>query len=328
MIFMERCELASEAESVMQACGQLADTKTIELNFRMEELTKSLDMIQDRIDGYQKQFNDCISRSGQDASAPAKGRQPSQRGDADYNMLLDRRGAYDRAMSIVRSVNADEGKLLAETLLKEILVLKCRESSRDMGTLRMDYTIQNLRKVLQSMKRSSEASHELEVNHHRNRESFGGNSMFESTKEIASLDDQESSLGMDLQDQSTLLDMINLDLKNRPSGINTYACTQAPLHPLDQSLETKNLESAKSKPWSRSVMAKRSSLRSSAKGSVIPDRWTKPSTSSSTSRTMDYNAVHRRWTLQTSYCASQNLSRNGETSTIFDRLASRHTVDC
>ncbi|KAI8580934.1 hypothetical protein K450DRAFT_235319 [Umbelopsis ramanniana AG] len=328
MIFMERSELASEAESVMHACGQLADTKTIELNFRMEELTKSLEMIQDRIDGYQKQFKDCTSKSGQDAVASSKGRQSSQRGDADYDMLLDRRGAYDRAMNIVRSVNAEEGKVLGETLLKEILILKCRESSRDMGTLQMDYTIQNLRKVLQSMKQSSEASRELEDNRHRNRESLGGNSMFESTKEIASLNDQASSFGMDLQDQSTLLDMINLDLKNKPSGINTYACTQAPLHPLDQSLETKNQESAKPRPWSRSVIAKRSSLRSSVKNSVIPDRWTRPFTSSSTSRTMDHNAGHRRWTLQTSYCASQNFTRNGETSTIFDRLASRHTVDC
>ncbi|KAG2184337.1 hypothetical protein INT44_009352 [Umbelopsis vinacea] len=318
MIFMERSELASEAESVMQACGQLADTKTIELNFRIEELTKSLEIIQDRIDGYQKQFKDC---HGQAAVGPSKGRQSSQRGDADYDMLLDRRGAYDRAITIVRSVNAEEGKVLAETLLKEILILKCRESSRDMGTLQMDYTIQNLRKVLQSMKQSSEASRELEDNRHRNRESFGGNSMFESTKEIASLHDQEASLGMDVQDQSTLLDMINLDLKDRPLGINTYACTQAPLHPLDQSLETK--ESAKAR--SRSVMAKRSSLRSSVKSSVIPDRWTRPSSSSST---MDYTAGHRRWTLQASYCASQNFTRNGETSTIFDRLASRHTVDC
>lgn len=328
MMFMERSELASEAESVMQACGQLADTKTIELNFRMDELTKSLEVIQDRIDGYQKQFGDCATKSGQDATTVPKGRQSSQRGDADYDMLLDRKGAYDRAMSIVRSVNAEEGKLLAETLLKEILVLKCRESSRDMGTLQMDYTIQNLRKVLQSMKRSSEASRELEDSHHRIRESFGENSMFQSTREIASLDDQKASLGMDLQDQSTLLDMINLDLKNRSSGINTYACTQVPLHPLDQSLGHKNQGFEQPGPWSRSVKAKRTSLRSSVKGSIIPERWTRPSTSSTTSRPADYNAGYRRWTLQTAYCASQTLTGNGDTSTIFDRLASRHTVDC
>jgi hypothetical protein len=328
MVFMEWSELASEAESIMQACGQVTEAKAAELNFRIEELTKSLDMIHDRIDGYQKQFGDSTSKSNQDDSASSKGRPISQRVGADHDMLLDRRGAYDRAITIVRSANAEEGKLLAEALLKEILVLKCRESSRDMGTLQMDYTIQNLRKVLQSMKRSSEASRELEDSTYRNRDVLGGARMFESTKQIASINEQERLFGTDLQDQSTVLDTINLDLKNRPSGVSTYTCTQPPGHPSDENLPAKNPEPETQTPRSRSVLAKRSSRRSSARATITPDPRTRPSSCSSMSRPLDYNVGQRRWTLHSPFCASQSFSRKSDTSTIFDRLANRHTVDC
>lgn len=339
MVFMERSQLISEVESLSNACGQLAEAKFVELNIQIEELTKALKQIHDSIEDHQKQFNDHITGQEFSVSRESKGRTSAQQ-VSDFDMLLDRKGAYDRAMSIVQSVNAEEGKLLSETMLKEVLVLKCRELSRDMGTLQMDYTIRNLRKVLHSMKSTSADDEDATESFHKSDDSertqYGVRhtldilpEMFGITTQINGASGAKEAAattlpGITNEQSNASLDLADLDLKmrersKRESGNSTLACTNG-LSASD------NLESDNTPP---PVIGKRSSLRSflsdnSDKGT----RTMTPIPSSSTLRHSNYNSIQgrRRWTLQTTYCTSESISSKSQSSTIFNRLASRHTL--
>jgi hypothetical protein len=340
MVFMERSLLISEVESSLSnACGQIAEAKFVELNIQIEQLTKALKQIHDSIEDHQKQLNDRITGQEYSVSGESEGRTSAQQ-VSDFDMLLDRKGAYDSAMNIVRSVNAEEGKLLSETLLKEVLVLKCRELSRDMGTLQMDYTIRNLRKVLHSMKSTSADDEDATESFHKSDDSermqYGVTDtldilpeMFGITIEIngASGERKVASTtlpGIANKQSNASLDLVDLDLKmrersKRESGNSSFACTNG-------SSASDNLESDNTPP---PVIRKRSSLRSLLSGNS--DKGTRTMTripSSSSLRHLTYSTIQgrRRWTLQTTYCTSESISSKSQSSAIFNRLASKHTL--
>lgn len=344
----------SEAGSLSHASGQLAEAKSAEIKFQIEDLTKALKLVHEGIEAYQKQFSNTNSRPDPQASVSRefKGMNSIEQ-TSDFDLYLDRKGAYDRALSIVRSVNAEEGKLLSETLLKEVIVLKCRESSRDLGALQMDYTYQNLRKVVHNTKTTSgddpNICESLQIVapkrlNHTLQDSFASSpEVFEPTKQSAKVGPEQQLppkwQGINLQEHSTTsLETLELELKTpdswkQESAISITACSDRPDTNIEASSPAIKLESDITPPpqatSSQSVIGKRISLRSFLKDD--PDKETRtrsPTSSSSTLRNPNYDVMpgRRRWPFQTTYCTSESITRNGDTNSIFDRLARKHTL--
>jgi hypothetical protein len=319
MIHMEMTELISERDKLNQCDRESVDPGIDELSKQIDELTMVLDHIHEQVEIYQNQFANS-PRSELDNPLCREIRDTNSSG-SENDALLDRKGAYDRAMNIVRSVNAEEGKLLSETLLTEVLVLKCRETSRDGGTVQMDYTMQNLRKVLASMKNShvgdgteslivcdKHLQYETDQGKHKRHKSFE-----EANEKVPS---------------STSSEIKQLDLTSRDHGqgnVYAYVCSRPNI--LDGMSDEVPMGGPDGSTGLSSVIDKRCFIRLPG-NSDTAEKHTKVLVSNNSLTTRKFSTLPpnpRRWTLQASYCTSEDLTAN-PSSTIFDRLANRHTL--
>ncbi|KAG2177360.1 hypothetical protein INT43_008017 [Umbelopsis isabellina] len=322
MICMEMTELASERDE-LNGIDQISVKSRINaLNYKIEKLTKVLDHIHEQVEIHQNQFSN--SPKFELDNPLSRESNITNSSQIENEGLLDRKGAYDRAMNMVRSVNAEEGKLLAETLLTEVLVLKSRESSRDVGTVQTDYTMQNLRKVLASMK----DNHVVD----------GPESLIINDKhlQIEPDDDQYNSVKATIEEPhnqvsgSISSEIKQLDLKSRDQHqageVYDYVCSRPHiLASVSDEFSMGGPPDGSTLP--PSIISKRCSFRLTENHGPAEKHTKSLGLSNSlTSRkisTLPLN--HRRWTLQASYCTSEDLTAN-PTNTIFDRLANKHTL--
>ncbi|KAJ2955647.1 hypothetical protein NQZ79_g8374 [Umbelopsis isabellina] len=322
MICMEMTELLSERDELNRIDQISVEPRINELNHKIEKLTMVLDHIHEQVEVYQTQFaNSPKFELDNPLSRESKTINPSQ---IENEGLLDRKGAYDRAMNMVRTVNAEEGKLLAETLLTEVLVLKCRESSRCIGTVQMDYTMQNLRKVLASMK----DSHVVD----------GLESLIINDKhlQLESENNQDRNFKATIEEAynevpgSTSSEIKQLDLKTRDQhhvgDVYDHLCSRPRiLASVSDEVSVGGPIGGSTLP--PSIITKRCSFRLPENDSLA-EKHTKTLESSNSLTTRKFSNLppnRRRWTLQASYCTSEDLTAN-PTNTIFDRLANNHTL--
>lgn len=319
---MEMTELASERDELNRIDQISVEPRINEISYKIEQLNMVLDHIHEQVEAHQNQFaNSPKFELDNPLSRENKIINSSQ---IENEGLLDRKGAYDRAMNTVRSVNAEEGKLLAETLLTEVLVLKCRESSRDVGTVPMDYTMQNLRKVLANMK----DNHVVD----------GPDSLIIQDKPlpIEPDDNQYNSAKATIEEEhdqvsgSISSEINQLELKSRDQhqagDVFDHVCSRPHiLASLSDEISMGGPEGGST--LSNSIISKRCSFRL-PENDGLAENHTKslgPSNSLTTRKFSNLPPNHRRWTLQASYCTSEDLTANSN-NTIFDRLANRHTL--